>query len=120
MTRNHLVALASLALFAAGMASADKFGRSASDAIDTKGRELAKREMPKNDDFQSVTMRAAGGGSSPGCCPADFDCNGVVDGSDIAILLGSWGFSTNDLDGDGIVTAADLAILLGAWGPCVG
>lgn len=120
MTRTHIAALASLTLFAAGLASADKLGRSSSTAAETKGREIAKREMPTNDDFQSVTMRAAGGGSSPACCPADFDCNGIIDGSDIAVLLGSWGLSSNDLDGDGVVTAADLAILLGAWGPCIG
>lgn len=49
--------------------------------------------------------------------PADFDLDGSVGASDLAILLGAWG--TNDpvldLDGDGSIGAADLAILLGAW-----
>lgn len=55
-------------------------------------------------------------------CPADLDGNGMVDGADLAILLGAWGpcpgiFCPPDLDGNGFVGAADLAILLGAWGP---
>ncbi len=46
----------------------------------------------------------------------DLDGNGIVNGADLAILLGSWGGSgTGDLDGNGEVNGADLAILLGAW-----
>jgi len=54
--------------------------------------------------------------------PADIDSNGVVDGADLAVLLGSWGpcgqpqFCEIDLDWDGVVNGADLAILLGQWG----
>jgi hypothetical protein len=51
-------------------------------------------------------------------CPADFDASGVVDAADLALLLGSWGGTSNDLNGDNTVDAADLAILLGSWGPC--
>jgi hypothetical protein len=56
-------------------------------------------------------------------CVGDLDNNGVVNGADLAILLGQWNSRTKitaDLDGDGIVNASDLAILLGAWGSCVG
>ena len=46
----------------------------------------------------------------------DLDGNGVVNGADLAILLGNWGGSgTGDLDGNGTVNGADLAALLGAW-----
>jgi trimeric autotransporter adhesin len=47
----------------------------------------------------------------------DFNNDGVVDASDLAILLGQWeSFGTEfDLSGDCTVNAADLAILLGAW-----
>ncbi len=46
----------------------------------------------------------------------DLDGNGVVNGADLAILLGQWGGpGSGDLDEDGQVGAADLAILLGAW-----
>ncbi|MBL9119554.1 MAG: hypothetical protein JNL80_06555 [Phycisphaerae bacterium] len=54
-------------------------------------------------------------------CPGDFDCNGEVNGSDLAVLLGSWGpceGCTADVDGNGAVEGADLATLLGAWGGC--
>ncbi len=51
-------------------------------------------------------------------CPTDFDASGSVDAADLALLLGSWGGTSNDLNGDNIVDAADLAILLGSWGPC--
>ena len=53
---------------------------------------------------------------------ADIDGDGVVDATDLAILLGAWGPCPDppakcpaDLNNDGIVDAADLAILLGAW-----
>jgi len=56
------------------------------------------------------------------CCRPDIDRSGVVDASDIAMLLGSWGSAepTFDLDANGVVNGADLAMLLAAWGPCVG
>ena len=51
--------------------------------------------------------------------PADLDCNGVVDGADLGILLGDWGFCAGcptDLDGNGTVDGADLGLLLAAYG----
>jgi hypothetical protein len=72
------------------------------------------------------------------CCPQD--CvkdnflppgDGVVDGFDLAVVLGSWGpcpgccadtvtFATFEPPGDNYVDGVDLAVLLGAWGdpPC--
>ncbi|MBL9121115.1 MAG: glycoside hydrolase [Phycisphaerae bacterium] len=50
-----------------------------------------------------------------GCAPVDLNCDGVVNGADLAILLGAWGTPSADLNGDGTVNGADLAILLGAW-----
>ena len=48
--------------------------------------------------------------------PADLNGDGVVNGADLAILLGQWGGSGSaDLNGDGVVNGADLALLLGAW-----
>ncbi len=54
----------------------------------------------------------------PVCSVADIDCSGVVDGSDLATLIGAWGTSLceADLNEDGIVNGLDLAILLGLWG----
>jgi len=48
--------------------------------------------------------------------PADLNGDGVVNGADLAILLGAWGGrGIADINGDGIVNGADLSILLGAW-----
>lgn len=54
---------------------------------------------------------------APACDLADLDCDGDVDGADLAIVLGAWGSDDDlaDLDGDGVVAGADLAVLLGAW-----
>lgn len=50
---------------------------------------------------------------------ADLNGDGVIDGSDLAILLGAWGPAAPgvapDLNGDGAVDGSDLAILLGSW-----
>lgn len=54
-------------------------------------------------------------------CPADLNGNGIVDGADLGILLGSWGPCAGclaDFGMDGIVDGADLGILLGSWGAC--
>ena len=53
----------------------------------------------------------------PRDCPADFNHDGIVDGSDLALLLGAWGGvdSCFDLNRNGLVDGADLAYLLGTW-----
>ncbi len=56
--------------------------------------------------------------AGPPPCPTDFDGDGITSGSDLALMLGSWGTPDADLDGDGDTNGADLASLLGAWGPC--
>ncbi|MFZ9691748.1 MAG: S8 family serine peptidase, partial [Phycisphaerales bacterium] len=52
-------------------------------------------------------------------CPADLDSNGLVDGSDLGILLLNWGNAgVGDLDGSGMVAGGDVGIMLIAWGAC--
>ena len=53
-----------------------------------------------------------------GSIPGDYNHDGHVNGSDLAVLLGAWGTidPAIDLTHNGIVDAADLAVLLGAWG----
>ena len=55
-------------------------------------------------------------------CPGDLDGNGVVDGGDLGLLLGSWGPCPRpcpaDLDQNGVVDGGDLGLMLGAWGVC--
>lgn len=59
-----------------------------------------------------------------GDCLGDLDETDVVNGADLAILLGNWGPTgafgsfAADLDDSGAIDGADLAILLGFWGPC--
>lgn len=49
----------------------------------------------------------------------DLDGDGLVDGTDLARLLGSWGTTNEqaDIDGSGTVDGADLARLLANWSP---
>ena len=53
-------------------------------------------------------------------CPGDLDGNTLVNGADLATLLGNWGQSDapGDLNQDGTIDGSDLAALLGGWGPC--
>lgn len=51
-------------------------------------------------------------------CAGDFTGDGIVDGADLASLLGGWGTADGDIDGDGNTDGADLAALLGSWGTC--
>jgi hypothetical protein len=78
--------------------------------------------------FQQVGVEPIGGGGlvdmivrfdlPAAGSSADLNGDGVVNGADLAILLGAWGGGgPADLNGDGVVNGADLAILLGAWGP---
>ena len=52
--------------------------------------------------------------------PADLNGDGIVNGADLTILLGSWGACTKpvcvaDINEDGFIDGADLTILLGSW-----
>jgi len=55
-------------------------------------------------------------------CLADIALDdGIVDGNDLTVVLGSWGSCSGciaDLNDDGIVDGNDLTIVLGAWGAC--
>ncbi len=57
-------------------------------------------------------------------CPADLNCDAVVNPGDLLILLGAWGpcdrggVCAPDIDGDGNVGSPDLILLLGDWGLC--
>lgn len=57
-------------------------------------------------------------------CLPDITGNRVVDGVDLAAVLGAWGTAGNgpfftDINRDGIVNGEDLAFILGGWGPCL-
>ena len=49
--------------------------------------------------------------------PADLNGDGVVNASDLALLLNNWGGAgVGDINADGVVNASDLALLLNGWG----
>jgi hypothetical protein len=52
-------------------------------------------------------------------CIGDLDDNGVVDGADLALVLGNWGSpGIGDVNNDGTTDGADISLVLGAWGSC--
>ncbi len=52
-------------------------------------------------------------------CPADLTNDGIVNGSDITLILSGWGApGQGDANGDGITDGLDLGVVLGAWGNC--
>ncbi|MDA0802976.1 MAG: hypothetical protein O2819_04375 [Planctomycetota bacterium] len=63
--------------------------------------------------------------SVPQPCAADINGDGLINGADLAYVLGDWGACSGgagtcpgDIDGDGTVAGPDLALMLAAWGPC--
>ncbi len=84
---------------------------------------------PQIDAGDGCTVPESGGCLVTECCEGDLDCNGVVDGADLARLLGDWGLCNGcigDLAGagddqkvaNGRVDGQDLTIILGGWGLC--
>lgn len=64
-----------------------------------------------------ATLDFAGKVPSNPCRVGDFDCNGAINGSDLAELLNGWGLpGSTDLDGNNVTNGADLAVLLSSWG----
>ena len=52
-------------------------------------------------------------------CP-DINGDGIVDVSDLLIVIGYWGTADSpaDVNDDGIVDVSDLLIVIGNWGEC--
>jgi len=69
----------------------------------------------------AVLLAVFGGGerASAQCAAADINNNGVVDGTDLTLLLSAWGSNNADadIDGSGLVGGTDLTALLASWGP---
>jgi len=53
-------------------------------------------------------------------CAGNLDGNGIVNGTDLGLLLAGWGEVRPELDvnDDGALEGADLRLILGAWGTC--
>lgn len=59
---------------------------------------------------------------APSDCPADFNRDGVVDGTDLGWLLVGWltGDDQMDITDDGVVDGADWGFIMSLWGACDG
>ncbi|RMH26983.1 MAG: hypothetical protein D6693_06200 [Planctomycetota bacterium] len=53
-------------------------------------------------------------------CRADLDADGLVNGTDITLILNAWNSAgpAGDLNGDGVVNGVDISVVLTLWGPC--
>lgn len=56
-------------------------------------------------------------------CASDVDGNGVVDISDLLVVVSEWGICemgcAGDTNGDGRIDADDLLMVISLWGPCL-
>jgi hypothetical protein len=82
---------------------------------------LSSISAVKGSSFEAVDVSSlivdVDSGQAAVASPADLNGDGLVNGGDLAVLLGAWGSAAGlaDVNDDGIVDAADLSILLGAW-----
>ena len=60
---------------------------------------------------------------APVCERADFNCDGIIDGADLGVMLLNWGPCPDggsrcqgDINNDGFVDGGDLGLLLVHWG----
>lgn len=70
-----------------------------------------------NPDVQGGQLLAIKVAAPKGTLIGDINGDGLVNGIDLALLLGAWGSSdaAADLDADGVVGGSDLSLLLGGW-----
>lgn len=85
-------------------------------------------DNPNNPSFQPSDYAFANlcirGEFVPIQCPPDINRDGVVNGSDLLLLLNEFGddlagFTEIDLNSDGFINGTDLLLMLNAWGPCL-
>jgi len=56
--------------------------------------------------------------TGPQCASADVNCDGLVNGLDLAFILSNWGSSgQGDINNDGTTDGIDLSTLLSGWTP---
>ena len=99
-------------------------GNGVSDPVDLVSGTLVDCDGNLVPDVCDLAAGAAdvNGNGAPDVCDlvrGDLNLDGVVDGADLALLLGTWGTNdpASDLGGDGVVGGADLGVLLSNWGP---
>ncbi len=60
---------------------------------------------------------ASGEVTCPEPNPADLNGDGVVNGSDMTIILSCWGAPCADINGDGTTDGQDMTVVLSSWTP---
>ncbi|MBQ72321.1 MAG: hypothetical protein CMJ67_05390 [Planctomycetaceae bacterium] len=88
------------------------------DEIDSDGDGTpdACDECP--DDVNKIAPGTCGCGVVDTNIAGDYDCDGDLDLDDYLAIRIELGICAADIDGDGIVNGADLAYILGYWGIC--
>lgn len=97
--------------------SAAVVGQAETLAAGTQGEALSSSK-PSIDIAESIVELVLGACARvPKCALGDINCDGLVNGGDLGILLGAWnGQSTPaDLDCSGVVDGGDLGVLLANW-----
>lgn len=79
---------------------------------------LSSADVPGQDVIANDAQLILDAAIGPACLLYDLNLDGIVNGTDISILLASWGTDENDIDGSGVVDGADLVQVLSSWGPC--
>jgi len=82
--------------------------------------EALSSSKPSVDIAESIVDLVLGACSRvPRCALGDLNCDGVVNGADLGILLGAWSGQATpaDLDCNGIVDGSDLGVMLSNWTP---
>jgi formylglycine-generating enzyme required for sulfatase activity len=93
--------------------------------IDTSARavssrpNLLQRALGASVAALALAFAAAPAAHAQTACDADINGDGVVDGSDLKVMLVGWGTCPDcaaDINGDGLVDGNDLGALIGLWG----
>lgn len=88
-------------------------------AADGSIRFLLYGERPNDETFHDYMY--VGVLSADVSCAGDVNGDGLVDGVDLANVIGSWGACagcSGDFNGDGIIDGSDITLVLGGWGTC--
>jgi formylglycine-generating enzyme required for sulfatase activity len=105
------------------VASADLGGYVIEWSADCNGDGIVDYGQIVNGQLEDTNSNGVPDSCDPAPCPGDVTGDGVVDGVDLATVLGAWGAAgldiAADVNGDGLVEGKDLAFVLSAWGPCV-
>lgn len=103
------------------VAGDDTGNQGTSIAINDAGELALTYSLSGFDDVVFADIFAATTTLGDASCASDLTGDGIVNVSDLLMLLGEWGVCKAcdaDLNDDGSVNVSDMLLLLGAWGDC--